>query len=232
MAQEKRGRTHRTCDNRHLRNPFASLLFCECGKAMAYRHKKGREPRLVCNEQKYCGSGSCQVTEIVDLVVPGLKKAIAEFKIEAKNGDNEKAVKLHEELLKNLEKKMVDINNKELSLWETQVNTETSLRMPAHIFQSLADKLIKEREETEKALEKARKQVVKPIDYEKKIVTFQKALDALLDDNVSIDEKNYLLKECIERMIYRRPLATRLLGKGAKNQWAGEPIELDVKLKV
>jgi DNA invertase Pin-like site-specific DNA recombinase len=232
MAQEKRGRTHRTCDNKTLRNPFASLLFCECGKAMAYRHKKGREPRLVCNEQKYCGSGSCQVSEIVDLVVPGLKKAIAEFEIEAKSGDNEKAVKLHEELVRNLEKKLVDINNKELSLWETQVNTETSLRMPAHIFQSLADKLIKEREETEKALEKARKQTVKPIDYASKIVTFQKALDALLNDEISVDEKNRLLKECIERMTYRRPLATRLLGKGTKNQWSGEPINLDVKLNV
>jgi DNA invertase Pin-like site-specific DNA recombinase len=231
LAQEKRGRTHRTCDNKKLRNPFASLLFCECGKSMTYRQKKGREPRLVCNEQKYCGNGSCQVTDIIDLVVPGLKQAIAEFKIEAKNGDNEKAVKLHEELIRNLEKKLVDINNKELSLWETQVNTEVSIRMPAHIFQSLADKLIKEREETEQALEKARKQVVKPIDYETKIVTFQKALDTLLNEEATVDEKNQLLKECIERMTYRRPLATRLLGKGTKNKWNEEPIDLDVKLK-
>ena len=230
LAQEKRGRTHRTCNNKHLRNPFASLLFCECGKSMAYRHKKGREPRLVCNEQKYCSNGSCQVTEIIDLVVPGLKKAIAEFKVEAKNGDNEKAVKLHEELVRNLEKKLVDINTKELSLWETQVNTEVSIRMPAHIFQALSDKLAKEREETEKALDKARKQVVKPINYEMKIVTFQKALDALLDDEATVEEKNQLLKECIEKMTYRRPLATRLLGKGTKNKWNEEPIDLEVTL--
>ena len=230
LAQEKRGRTHRTCDNRQLRNPFASLLFCECGKSMAYRHKKGREPRLFCNEQKYCGSGSCQVTEIIDLVVPGLQKAIEEFKVEAKNGDNEKAVKLHEELVRNLEKKLVDINNKELSLWETQVNTETSLRMPTHIFQALSDKLAKERGETEKALEKARKQVVKPINYEMKIITFQKALDALLDEKATVDEKNQLLKECIERMTYSRGLAARI--PGGRHNWSYEPIHLDVKLKV
>ena len=230
LAKEKRGRTHRTCDNRQLRNPFASLLFCECGKAMVYRHKKGREPRLFCNEQKYCGGGSCQVQEIVDLVVPGLKKAIAEFKLEAKNGDNEKAVKLHEELLKNLEKKLADINNKELTLWETQVNTETSLRMPAHIFQALSDKLSKEREETEKALDKARKQVVKPINYEMKIVTFQKALDALLDDKASVEEKNHLLKDCIDRMTYSRKLANRI--PGGRHNWDYKEINLDVKLKV
>ena len=232
LAQEKRGRTHRTCNNRHLRNPFASLLFCECGKAMAYRHKKGREPRLVCNEQKYCGSGSCQVTEIVDLVVPGLQQAIAEFKIEAKRGGDTKSIKLHEELIKNLEKKLLDLDAKELALWDAQINPDPSVKMPNHVFQAITDKLTKERKETEIALEKARKQVVKPIDYESKIITFQKALDTLLDEKATVDEKNQLLKECIERMTYSRPLATRLLGKGTKNQWEGAPIDLDVKLKV
>ena len=104
--------------------------------------------------------------------------------------------------------------------------------MPAHIFQALSDKLSKEREETEKALDKARKEVVKPINYEMKIVTFQKALDTLLDENATVEEKNQLLKECIERMTYSRQLATRLLGKGTKNKWNGEPIDLDVKLNV
>lgn len=232
LAQEKRGRSHRTCDNRHLRNPFASLLYCECGRAMSYRHKKGREPRLVCNGQKYCGCGSCQLTEVIDLVVPGLQKAIAEFKVEAKNGVDTKSIKLQEELVKNLEKKLIDLDAKELSLWEAQITPDGSAKMPPHIFQSLTDKLTNDRNETKIALEKARKQVVKPIDYESKIITFQKALDALLDEKATIDEKNLLLKDCIERMTYSRPLATRLLGKGTKNKWNDEPIDLDVKLKV
>lgn len=230
LAQEKRGRTHRTCDNKHLRNPFATLLYCECGKAMSYRHKKGREPRLVCNDQKHCGSGSCQVTEVVDIVVPGLKNAIREFEIQAKNNTDERAVKLHEELIKGLEKKLIDLDGKEIALWEAQVSTEA--KMPTHVFQALTDKLAKDRAETESALEKARKKTVKPIDYASKIVTFQAALDSLLDDECDIAEKNRLLKQCIEKMTYSRPLATRLLGKGAKNQWAGEPIDLEVILKV
>lgn len=229
-AQEKRGRAHRTCDNKHLRNPFASLLFCECGKAMSYRHKKGREPRLVCNEQKYCGSGSCQVTEIIDLVVPGLKQAIADFKIEAKNGNNEKAVKLHEELISNLEKKLTEINAKELSLWEAQLTPDESVKMPPHVFQAITDKIVKERKNTEEALIKARAKVVKPIDYEAKIITFQKALDALLDDNATMYEKNHLLKACIERMTYSRNLANRI--PGGRHNWDYKQIHLDVKLKV
>lgn len=232
MAQEKRGRTHRTCDNKHLRNPFASLLFCECGKAMSYRHKKGREPRLVCNGQKYCGSGSCQVTEIEEMVIQTLKSKIAEFEVEAKRGDNGKAVALHEELLKNLEKKLVDLDAKEIALWDAQVNPDASTKMPTHVFQALSEKIAKDRKETEIALEKARKQTIKHIDYASKIITFQQTLDALLDETATIDKKNKLLKECIDRMTYSRPLATRLLGKGAKNQWAGEPITLKVELKV
>ena len=230
-AQEKRGRTHRTCDNRNLRNPFASLLYCECGKAMSYRHKKGREPRLVCNEQKYCGSGSCQVQEIIDLVVPGLKEAIAEFKVEARKGDNDtKSIKLHEELIKNLEKKLTDLDAKEIALWDAQINPDPASKMPTNVFQAITDKITKERQDTTIALEKARKQVVKPIDYESKIVTFQKAVDTLLDDNATADEKNMLLKECIERMTYGRKLAIRI--PGGRHNWSYEPIDLDVKLNV
>ena len=230
LAQEKRGRTHRTCDNRTLRNPFASLIFCECGKAMVYRHKKGREPRLVCNGQKYCGGGSCQLEEIVDLVVPGLKQAIAEFKIEAKKGDNSKAVQLHEELVKNLEKKLTDLDAKELALWDAQINPDTATKMPANVFQAITEKIVKERQDTTIALEKARKQIVKRVDYDSKIITFQKALDALLDENVSVEEKNHLLKECIERMTYTRKLAVRI--PGGTHKWNFDPIKLDVTLKV
>ena len=94
-AQEKRRKTHRTCDNKELRNPFASLLFCECGKAMSYRHstrgnlKYRREPRLVCNGQHYCGNGSCSVSDIMDFVVKLLKQKIAEFETEVNNCTDE-----------------------------------------------------------------------------------------------------------------------------------------------
>ena len=236
-AQEKRGKSHRTCDNKELRNPLASLLFCECGKAMSYRHstrgdlKYRREPRLVCNGQKHCGNGSCSVSEIVDFVADLLKQKIAEFEIEVTNG-NVETNNYHEKMIKTLEKKLVDISTKELSLWESQVDPNPENRMPPHIFQALTAKLSKEREETEISLKKAKEAISTPIDYEKKIVTFQKALDALLDDNVSVAEKNHLLKACIDRIEYHRDAPQRVLGKGSGRQWITAPIELDVKLKV
>ena len=233
-AQEKRGKSHRTCDNKELRNPLASLLFCKCGKAMSYRHStrgeyKYRKPMLCCNGQKYCGSGSCSVDEMLDFVADLLRDKIAEFEVEIEKGNNN-ANQFHEKLIASLEKKLVDINSKELSLWEAQLDTEN--KMPSHIFQALTDKLVKEREETETALAKAKEAISTPIDYERKRLTFQKALDALLDDEVSVAEKNHLLKACIDRIEYHRDAPQRMLGKGVGRQWILAPIDLEVKLNL
>lgn len=236
MAQEKRGRTHRTCDNKELKNPLASILYCECGRAMTYRRStRGansyRPAVLVCNGQKYCGNGSIHAHEMIDMVADLLRQKIAEFEIAVKNTDN-KSVELHEKMIKNLEKKLSDIDAREVSLWEAQVDTSTANRMPAHIFKALTDKLVTERENTKAALAKAQAEVSAPIDYEQKIVTFQKALDALLDDNVSVAEKNNLLKMCIRRIEYRRDKPTKITGKGAGRQWTTPPVHLDVKFMV
>jgi hypothetical protein len=165
------------------------------------------------------------------LVIPGLKQQIAEFDLEISNG-NDKTVKLQEKLIKNLEKKLEDIDAKELSLWEAQVSPDLANRMPNHIFKTITDKLVKEREDAQIALDKARKEVSKPIDYAKKKVSFQKALDALLDDEVSVDEKNHHLKACIERITYSRGIATKMQGKGVGKKWNYAPIEIDVKLNI
>ena len=233
-ALAKRGRTHKSGAKKELRNPLASLLYCECGRAMSYRHStRGnlnyREPRLVCNGQKYCNNGSCSVDELLPFVAEVLKKRIADFKVEAKGGDDE-LLKAQERLLESLEKKLSDIESREISLWESQLDTET--KMPPNVIRVLTAKLEKEREETENALEKARKEMVKPIDYETQIVTFQNALDALLDKNKSVAEKNFYLKSCISRITYHRDPIEKIKGKGNGRGWIQTPIKLDIKLMV
>ena len=231
-AQAKRGRSHRTCANKELRNPLAGLLYCECGRSMSYRHStrgnlKYREPRLVCNGQKHCGNGSCSIGEMMDFTVDLLKQKIAEYSEEVSNDTTETA-KFHEKQVKNLEKKLSDLDAKELALWEAQLGEEN--KMPSHIFQALTEKLAKEREETETALAKAREAVATPIDNEVKRVTLQNALDALLDDEVSVAEKNRFLKACIERITYHREPAQKILGKGNGQGYISLPIKLDVKM--
>ena len=233
-ALEKRGRTHRSCSNKELRNPLASLLYCECGRAMSYRHStRGnfvyREPRLVCNAQKYCNNGSCSVEELLPFVVDVLRRKIADFKVEAKGGDDE-LLQAQARLLESLEKKLAGIEAREISLWESQLDAET--RMPPNVIRILTAKLEKEREETENAIAKAREEMVKPIDYEKKIVTFQKALDALLDEKMSVADKNQLLKACIDKIVYHREPAKKILGKGNGRGFFSQPIQINIHLKV
>lgn len=232
-AQAKRGRTHRTCANKELRNPLASLLYCECGRSMTYRHSTRaghyREPRLVCNGQKHCGNGSCSIDEMMEFVIVLLKEKISDYEAEAQKGNGDSRA-LHEKQVKNLEKKLVDLASKELALWEAQLDTDH--RMPQHVFQALTDKLLKEREDTEAALANTRKLLSEPIDNEIKLVTLHNALEALLDDEVSVAEKNRFLKSCISRIEYHREPSQRLVGKGSGRGYISAPIELDVKMLI
>jgi hypothetical protein len=81
-----------------------------------------------------------------------------------------------------------------------------------------------------------------PVDYEEKRLKFFKALEALKNPEASAEEKNKLLKACIERIDYSREKPERIkrdpgVKKGeqfktAGGRWTTPPIELDVKLKV
>jgi hypothetical protein len=159
----------------------------------------------------------------LDFIENLLKQRIAEFDVEIQNNAGDTRT-LYENRIKTLEKKLEDINSKELSLWESQIDPNT--KMPPHIFKSLTEKLVKEREETELAIKEAYNTMPVKVDYQKHRVTFQKALDALNDESVSELEKNALLKECIKRIDYSRERPDN------PNRWNGLPIKLDVTLMV
>lgn len=237
LAQEKRGKNLRAKPNFTVRNPLAGILVCECGHAMIYRTYKtpsGGEksaPRLLCNRQTFCNTGSCLYSEIIEFVINLLKQKISEFQIEMKN-DNDDSVQLHEKLIKNLEKKLENIQAREISQWEAQSDPDPTKRMPQHIFQALNEKLIKEREEVERALKDAYDSKPTKIDYEQKIINFQAALDALLDDTKSATEKNQLLKRCIKKIEYHRERPKQLTGKGNWHKYSESPINLKVTLMV
>jgi hypothetical protein len=159
-------------------------------------------------------------------------------------------MKLHEKLLKNLEKKMQDLEAKELAQWEAQADPDPSQRMPAEIFKKLNEKLLKEKEEVKEAMCNARKSMPDPVDYREKLVRFQDALDALHDPDASVERKNRLLKACIDRIEYKREKPQRIKSQqvlyydkekkrtrhksplNTGGNWTKPVIDLDVKLKV
>lgn len=244
-AQEKIGKNHRAKPTTKIRNPLASLLYCKCGRAMSLRlyRKNGEEkssPRLLCDDQVHCGNGSCLYDEMIDATAQILQQKIIEFEAKVKN-DPSDTLSIHKKLIKQLEKKLEDIGIREVLEWEAQYDPDPDRRVPPEIFKQLKARLAKEKEETQQALEKARESMPEPVDYKEKIVKFQNALNALKSDSVSAEEKNTLLKECIERIEYSREKPQRMRRKPDEKKgetlstgasWTTPPINIEVKLRV
>ena len=254
-AYEKAGTNPRTKPKTKLRNPLAGLLYCQCGRAMSmrtYKNADGTEksaPRYLCDDQTHCGTGSCLCDEMIDRVCDILKQCIEDFETRLEN-DTGNSAKLHAQLIKNLEKQIKDIKERELSQWEQQSHPDPSQRMPAEIFKQLNERLLKEKEEVQQALCKAYESMPEPVDYEEKIIKFKDALEALKNPDVDAENKNNLLKACIERMDYKREKPQRIKSQQIKvydkelkktrhisplktgGNWTSPPIELAVKLKV
>ena len=254
-AKEKRGTMPKVKSKAKVRNPLAGLVWCRCGRAMSlrtYKNKDGSErnpPRLLCDDQAHCNTGSVLYAEMIDRVCSILEQCIADFQTRLKNNEGD-SLKLHKKLVQNLEQKKKELEAKELSQWEAQSSPNPALRMPPHIFQQLNEKLLKEKEEVQQALCKAYESMPEPVNYEEKILTFTEALNALRDPDCDPAKQNRLLKACIERIEYSREKPQRIasqqtryydperkqtrytspLNKGGN--WTSPPIELDVKLKV
>ena len=253
-AQKKTGNNPRVKAYAKVRNPLAGIVWCKCGRAMAYRTyiKDGVErnrPRLICMGQQHCQTGSCTYDEMREKVSEILRSCVDDFEIRIQNNEGD-SVKLHARLIKNLEKRKEELEAKELAQWEAQAHPDPSKRMPEHIFQQLNQKLLQEKEEVRQALCKAYESMPEPVNYEEKKKTFQEALDALNNPNVDAQTANNLLKQCIERIEYHREKPQRLQSKQERfydpeikktryksplstgGSWTTPEIELDVKLKV
>lgn len=246
-ARAKQGRNHRAKAKTKVRNPLAGLLFCQCGRAMTLRTYTYNDaaPRLLCSNQKYCGTTSCLYSEIIDRVRETLESCIEDFEVRIAS-DDKTSLKLHENLIKQLKAKLEELNRKELGQWEKFSEDG----MPKEIFEKLNEKVLKEKDEVQQALCKAYESMPEPIDYEERLHRFKDALDALNDPEVDAQKKNKLLKACIERIDYKREKAVRIKSKQVRyydpeqkrtryksplntgGNWTNPPIELDIQLRV
>lgn len=232
-AQEKLRKNPRQKKSCKLVNPFASIMYCKCGRIMVYqlRTKKGvpaEPPRMRCSDQSHCKTGSAQFQDVLDCVCDILEQCIEDFEIRVAN-DTGDSVKLHAKLIKNLEKRMKDLQAKELAQWDAQSDPDPAKRMPTEIFQKLNAKLLKEKEEVQQALCTAYESMPEPVDYEERVHRFRECVTALRDPDVDAEEKNKLLQLCVERIDYHRE-PPKPGPKGGR--WSKPPVQLDVRLRV
>lgn len=227
-VQAIRGTRPPVKDKARYANPFAGIVYCQCGGRM-YRQqhiKNGIErcaPRFVCVNQSECQTASCSLPEFTEHVIESLESAIADFtlKIEEAPGD---AAALQEKKIAQFEKRLAELDRLEISQWEKYAQEA----MPKHIFEKLNEKVLKERDAVQRELQEARDAVPAMEDYIKKRETFIQAVTTLKDAEASVKEKNTLVKQCIEKITYNRKK------KESDNRRYGtpEPMELTFQFKI
>mgnify|MGYP003290235263 CR=1 FL=1 len=216
-----------------LQNPFASILKCECGRVMI-RRKARNTYRYLCDEQMFCGNASVGEKELVNAVITEFKKHLTNLSTQIPNDDGNKKEK-HTEYVSLLESRYVEIEKKELSLWDKY----TEEKMPKQVFDKLMAKCVEEKQNLENALETAYNDVPEHIDYNSAIITLHEAIETLGDDSVPASAKNKLLLNIVDKIVYHRPKAIRMTAEEAKAKgvtlaggWYCPDFELDIHLKV
>ena len=244
-AREIRGKRHRTKRDLTLKNPFSGIMFCKkCGSKIGYNTytRHGVEyapPKLVCNNQVHCKTGSVKYSEVFEYVCSVLKDCIEDFEIRIEN-DQDDSSKLHKDLITRLTKQLEELEKKELEQWEDQYNPDVSKRLPPHIFAKLNEKVLKEKEEVNKALKKAKDSIPKHIDYREELIKTTEALRVLKDENIDAKTKNQYLKTIIEKMVYEREPNVLITKENAKKynmesskgtRYYTPPYNIRIKLK-
>ncbi len=242
QAREIKGQRHRTKQDLTLKNPFSGIMYCECGAKMGYNtyRRKGIEyapPKLVCNNQVHCKSGSAVFDEIYRDVCTAIKDCIEDFQLRIENNQDD-SFKLHKDLVDRLETKLKELEDKEVRQWEAQYDPD--MAMPQEIFKKLNHKLLMEKEEVQKALVKAKGSMPKQVDYKEEMMKFEDALDALEDPEVDAKVKNQFLKNIIDKIEYKRGSTVRITKENSKEygidtskglKWYTPPYEIKMKLK-
>ena len=243
-AQEIRGKRHRTKQNLTLKNPFSGIMYCTCGAKMGYNtyRKNGVEyapPKLVCNNQVHCKTGSAVFQEVFEDICATIRDCIQDLELRIDTNKDD-SFKLHRDLVKRLEKKLEELEKKEIEQWEAQYDPDESKRLPPHIFQKLNEKVLKEKDEVNKALCKAKDSVPKQVDYKDELLKFTDALNALEDPEIPAKIKNQYLKNIIDKIVYERGETVRITSENAKRynvdtskglQWYTPPYKIKLKLK-
>lgn len=243
-AREIRGHRHRTKQNLSLKNPFSGIMYCKCGAKIGYNtyRKNGVEyapPKLVCNNQYHCKTGSAVFAEIFEDVCHAIEDCIEDFDVRIKN-NNDDSYKLHKDLVDRLERKLKELEEKEIAQWEAQYDPDPDLRLPPNVFKKMNEKLLAEKDEVQKSLAKAKGSIPKQIDYKEEKKKFKDALSILKDSDIDAKTKNQFLKNIIDRIEYERDEIVMVTTDNAEKynidttqgiRWYTPPYKIKLKLK-
>ena len=206
-----------------LKNPLAGMFFCtKCGKAMKMRPANGKNvARFECTETKLCGNASATYDEVMDQLSNAIKGYIEDFEVNL-SGDNADEVARHQQMIDSMERRLSDVEKKELALWEKY----TEEGMPKAVFDKLIEKVTTEKKELKDSLKKAYDSMPSQEDYEEKMASFSVALESLMDDSISAEAKNTYLRSVISKITFEREKSVLLTKQLAEEMGVPYPYPL------
>ena len=217
-ATARFGTAPRVQARRELVNPLAGLLYCSCGRAMLYQPQRNCEPRLHCAKQMYCGNRSATYKEVETEIINALKRSA--YNVQAiLEGSAPTPSDTQNSVLNGL--------RKELRTVETQINRLFDFLeqgvYTAEIYTQRNAVLNKRRTELLDGIAELEQQKTVAIDYKRRCIQLQDAINILQTDSATAAEKNNLLKAIVKKIVYSRQTSTR-------DKWHNIPFTLDITL--
>ena len=201
-----------------LKNPFAGIMHCSCGRPMIYQPQRSSEARLHCAYQMRCGNRSATYKEVEEEVIRALRQLAAELS-EQLAGGAQNAPDAHKAIAEALRKELNALEAQQERLYEfLEQGIYTS-----EVFVKRNAALAQRRQELQEAIETAKSYQVSETDYQQKIIALHDAVAMLEDPTASAEEKNNLLRTVIKDITYHRETEVR-------DKWHPVPFFLDISL--
>lgn len=228
---QKRGKNPCIRKNKELLNPFAGILVCgTCGRSMSYRvfrqHRGKREhvcTSMICDNQTYCKTKSVKYEEFFERVVTSIEDTIHDFEVKIETDDGSSA-RIQKNIIQNLEFELEKLRAKDAR--QKDAYEDGTYTKEEYILRNA--KLQEQIQKTMKSLFVAKNSVPESVDYGEKLLRFKDCLAALLNPEVTPAEKNRLLKDCIDKIVYYNDMESRPGG----GRWIKNEFRLEVFMKL
>lgn len=211
--------------SQELTTPLAGILYCgKCGYAMRIRHYKNRNPRVSCKDKPPCYK-SVKHSAVVDAVLFALEQSeLPALELRLQNNDGN-AIEIQRRQIDRLEKQMEEYRAQEDRQFEL---LETNPNYSQEVFNRRHAELRQKMDECQSALYHAKSTLPEAVDYSERIGKMKSAIDILKDDKATPAEKNKILKEIVEKIVFTgRPS----VGRNVRTI-GDDPFELDITLKL
>jgi len=174
----------------------------------------------------------CFMSASADVLFESVIKALEEEELpaleaKARNGDGD-SVKIQQRIIQNLEQKLEGLKDQE----EKQYELLETGKYTQELFDRRNSALREKMEDLTNQIRTAKAKIPKSVNYEERSITLKQAIAALRTDDMTVPQKNKLLRTIIDRIEFTgaTPLTAPGSRKGRKKGL--ETFELEIFLRI